>query len=437
MNLIRPYLYGWNELEPTILACVATNQNMLLIGKHGTGKSSFMHFLGHAMSKGDEKYNVRKYSMDKENLISMVGIPNADALRDGRIEYSCHERSIFNADIALFDEITRASKENQNMVLEIMEEGTVFGKPLDKLKLRVATANDETYHGAMKLDAALLDRFVAVLPVPDPGTDQSRWGADEIEEMIRLNLEERNKKKKESDKELVKAIEDIKQTYDELWEKTDKNGEKAIANNVIEFSSKFLAEFHNNMVETNKSRKTDKIYVSGREMTRDFTKLVMAIASYFKVVNDDPEYLKNGAWEAIKYALSTKLCFPADKLQVIFEGLKELLTDGDALIGKVKIGITTGSIEKRLETFSKYVDTIKEHMELDEVTNAVGNILNELEIKKPEIAQDNMRHVLSLHDTLEQSKLAESCLWATRMKMWDYASSKSNEMLVSVLGWDK
>jgi len=88
MSIINNYLYGWQELEPTLLACIALNQNMLLIGKHGVGKSAFMKFVANAIANGQkDKFNAIKYSMDKENLISMVGIPNIEALKKGRIEY--------------------------------------------------------------------------------------------------------------------------------------------------------------------------------------------------------------------------------------------------------------------------------------------------------------------------------------------------------------
>lgn len=436
MSLIRPYLYGWNELEPTILACVATNQNMLLIGKHGIGKSAFMHFLGNAMSQGNKDFNVHKYSMDKENMISMVGIPNVEALKQSRIDYCTHERSIFNADIALFDEITRASKENQNMVLEIMEEGTVFGKPLKRLKLRIATANDETYKGAMKLDAALLDRFAIVLPIPDAGMDQARFGSEELEEIIRLNLGKREENLDKADEELRNALKEIKATCESLWIQKDKNGETSIRDNVIEFSAKFLSQVLTNLSEINKGKNSDKFYLSLRQIGSQFPRLVMAISSYYKVVRDDPEYLKNGAWEAIKYSLSTKLCFPIDKLKVIFENLKDLLTDGDALLGKVKIGLTTGSTSKRLEILHKYSDVIRDNLQIDEIVNAIGNILQDVDVSSKNTSADkDVETVYDLHHLLVSKDFPENTVWASKMKLWHYATDANRNILTEQMGW--
>ena len=295
MSLIDKFIYGWSDLEPIFLASIATKHNVLLMGRHGIGKSACMQFIGQAMSDENEKLNVIKYSTDKENLISMVGIPNAEELKKGRIVYATHDRSIFNADIALMDEITRASKETQNMILEILQENTVFGQPLKKLKFVVATANDETYKGAMRLDAALLDRFACVLPVPDLGSDQSRWGSDEIEEIIRLNLFDREVSFNDSSKELRKVVMGIKEETEKLWQQKNKNNETELADNVIDFTAKFFTQLLASLGELNKNKKSDKFYISIRQVAQHFPLLTMATASYFKIVKDDTDYLKSGA----------------------------------------------------------------------------------------------------------------------------------------------
>ncbi|NIT99798.1 MAG: hypothetical protein GWN01_02275, partial [Nitrosopumilaceae archaeon] len=83
--IIPRYLHGWDELEPTIIGSIAQGMSILLLGKHGCGKTSFGRFVSEALSNGEE-LKLIKYSMDKENLISMVGIPNADALKQGKID---------------------------------------------------------------------------------------------------------------------------------------------------------------------------------------------------------------------------------------------------------------------------------------------------------------------------------------------------------------
>lgn len=435
MSLISPYIYGWEALEPTLIGCVATGQNALLLGKHGIGKSSIMTFLGRALSTDDNVRRVIRYAMDKENLISMVGIPDSEKMREGVLDYVKHDRSIFRANIALLDEITRAGKDSQNMVLEILEERTVFGLPLSELELIVASANDETYKAAMRVDDALLDRFAVVLNIPNTGDVNSRFGAEELEEIVQLNFGKRERNEKEADEALRKAIADIRASYEELMTRTDDQGETAIKNNVLEFTAKFFAQLLNNLTEINKDKKTDKHYISLRQISAQFPRLIMAIASYYKVVRDDPEYLKSGAWEAIKHAISTKHQLPVDKLQPIFENLKDLLTDGDALVGKVKIGITTGNVSNRIDTLRKYIDIVKEHLEVAETINAIGNILQDLDVDGDD-RDANVDKVLELHDFLETNKIAEGCLWAAKMRVWKYACSPVNGILSSVVSWE-
>ncbi len=215
MKVIGDYLFGWDDLEPTLLACLARGLNIILLGSHGSGKTSFARFVSAAVAEGNEDFRFIKYSMDKENLLSMVGCPNPVDLKAGKLNYATHERSIFNADVILLDEITRAGKENQNMVLEILEEHTVFGQPL-KYRFAIATANEETYRGAYKLDAALLDRFVVVLPIPSTDTPGKVFGADEIRKMLMLNQGKRTENMGASNKKIRTTIEQIRRATAEL-----------------------------------------------------------------------------------------------------------------------------------------------------------------------------------------------------------------------------
>jgi len=183
MSIINKYLYGWQEIEPIILSCVANDMNIMCLGKHGIGKSSFADFITAGVSSGDKKSKCVVYHMQNEDMLSMVGCPMPKALAEGKFEFAAHDRSVLDADVAVFDEVTRAPKETENMVLSILEERRVFGKKLP-LKFVIATANDATYKNAMNLDAAHMDRYVAVIPIPDmnggeasDGTATARYGS--------------------------------------------------------------------------------------------------------------------------------------------------------------------------------------------------------------------------------------------------------------------
>lgn len=406
--IINKYLTGWAHLEPIIFASIAKGYNILLLGKHGVGKTSLMQMMANALSNGDE-VRFQKYAMDKENPISMIGIPNSQALKEGRIEYAKHERSIFNADIVLLDEVTRATKETQNLVLEILEERTCFGKPL-KYKFAVVTANDETYSGAFKLDAALLDRFFCVVPAPTPFTHP--MGAEELKGMIGLNAGKRDENIQEVNLELRDLIVKINKTYDELW------NTKNIKDNVIEFCSRFFSMVIDVMKDINKSQKSH-LYISPRHVAYQFPRLIMALAAYFKVVRKSDLFLELAAAEAIKYSLNTKLGFPEDKTAPIFKDLKELLTTESTELSAINIALSTGTLQSRIDTFVDKYDIIKDNMMPDVIVNVIGNILHEI---KPTLRSD-VSGVCKLLELCDTKEVDDKCDAAIRFATFDIVSN--------------
>jgi len=412
MSIISNYLYGWNHLEPVLIGTLSQGMNVLMLGSHGCGKSLFSKFVSLAVGENKDNFKFIKYSMDKENLLSMVGCPNPESMKQGRITYATHERSIFNADVVMLDELTRASKENQNMVLEMLEERTIFGMPL-KYQFAIATANEDTYRGAYKLDAALLDRFVVVLPVPSVESRENLLGAEEIREMIKLNQGFRESHIDDTNKSLVDTMTKVRQTYKELWF-NDK-----IRENVNDFAAKFFSSLLVNMREHNKSgvSKDGQIKISFRQISNHFVPLTFAISSYYKAIKDDIDYLQNGAWEAIKYSISTKLGFPADKLRPHFDQLKDLLIDGDSLLTKVSIAVTTGSLQSRVTAFEKYASVIKEQFEYADKTNIIGGML-------AEVREDNNEdtiEIIKLSDILEQDKINEQGEYMIKLRLFNSA----------------
>jgi MoxR-like ATPase len=419
MNIIRKYLYGWDEIEPIILGCVANHMHIMTMGKHGIGKSTFADFVATALSdKDNKKAKTVVYHMQNEDMLSMVGCPMPEALARGKFEFAIHDRSILDTEVAVFDEVTRAPRETENMVLSILEERRVFGKKLP-LKLVIGTCNDATYKGAMKLDAAHMDRYVAMIPIPDMGETEARFGAVELEEMIRLNFGNRTI----DHSELCEAIKDIREETKRLW------ADKTISDNVIEFSAKFISQVMTNMVSLNKSnsKKGDKFYMSLREATRDFPKVVMACAAYYSVVQGDSDYLRSGAWEAAKYAIGFKLLFDSEKLKGIYTNLKELLTDGSAEVAALKVKLTSGQAIKRIDLLLKHADTVRDHFDRDEKVNVVGNMLEDLKVDEI----DHINALIRLHDGLEKHNVCDVCLSKTKVRLMQYAFSKSLEMTLA------
>src|SRR5271157_437397 len=72
--LTRPLgLLGWETLEPVLLAALTTRDPLLLIGKHGTGKSFLLERLAQALGLVYRFYNASLINYD-----DLVGIPVPD-----------------------------------------------------------------------------------------------------------------------------------------------------------------------------------------------------------------------------------------------------------------------------------------------------------------------------------------------------------------------
>lgn len=373
MAIIDKYLYGWGDFEPVIIGCLAQGHSILLLGNHGSAKTMFGSLVSSALSNGDE-LKVIKYNMDKENLISMVGIPNTQALKEGRIEYAEHERSVFRADVLMLDEITRAPREAQNMVLEILQEKTVFGKPL-KYKFVIATANDETYQGTYKLDAALLDRFYIVIPVPTPKTKHSSMGPEEYAELIKLNLYKRNKNLDKTNKVLSNRVEKTRRTCIEL------RSNKEVVKSYVNFTSRFFASLMQNIFSGN----SDGCDISFRQIGNQFINLLFAVGGYYKSMDDD-DFLYRSAQEVIKYSINTKLGIPAKVTDGILESLSHFLTDEEEQMSVFRSNMTLGDINNRIFTIRDNKE-LYDKLEVVERSTAIGEIINSI------VSDDNSAHV--------------------------------------------
>ena len=167
-KLIRSLgIFGWNELEPTILAALASESPLLLIGPHGTAKSMLLEKLAEAMD-----LNFRHYNASTLNFDDLVGfpIPDGDSVR-----YLRTPLDAWNAEAIFVDEISRCRIDMQNRLFPLVHECRLQGQKLTKLRYRWAAMNpppcgeeDENhqYIGAEALDPAFADRFPWIIQVP-------------------------------------------------------------------------------------------------------------------------------------------------------------------------------------------------------------------------------------------------------------------------------
>lgn len=163
-------LLGWDNLEPVLLAALATDEPLLLIGKHGTAKSFLLERLAQALD-----LNYRFYNASLVNYDDLVGIPVPDAGQTA-LRYISTPTAIWDAEVVFIDELNRTRPDLQNKLFSIIHERRVQGVRLEKLRYRWAAMNpppsqdqdqDEVYLGAEPLDPALADRFGFLIEVPD------------------------------------------------------------------------------------------------------------------------------------------------------------------------------------------------------------------------------------------------------------------------------
>ena len=160
---------GWGALEPAILAALATESPILLIGPHGTAKTLLLQRLAEALDLAFRHYNASILSFD-----DLLGYP---VPQDGRLVYLQTPATIWEAEAVLFDEVSRCRPELQNKLFPLVHERVAQGLPLTRLRHRWAAMNPPpgdhsaaadgvSYDGAEPLDVALADRFSFVLEVP-------------------------------------------------------------------------------------------------------------------------------------------------------------------------------------------------------------------------------------------------------------------------------
>lgn len=161
-------LHGLAHLDAPVLAALASETPMLLIGPHGSAKSALLERLAAALRLEHRHYNASLISFD-----DLVGFPVPDG--DG-LRYLRTPATIWGAQSVFLDEISRCRPEVQNKLFSIVHEKRVQGVALEALRYRWAAMNPpaapdapdglDVYVGSVPLDPALADRFGFVLPLP-------------------------------------------------------------------------------------------------------------------------------------------------------------------------------------------------------------------------------------------------------------------------------
>jgi MoxR-like ATPase len=165
-------VYGFDRIEPVILAALVTEDPLLLIGRSGTGKTFLLNSLSETLGLEHRHYNASLISFD-----DLVGFPYPDEEK-AAVRFLETPATVWNAESVLIDEISRCKPEHQNRLFSLVHERRIQGMALARLRFRWAAMNpcspdqragegEESYLGSEPLDPALADRFALIVPVGD------------------------------------------------------------------------------------------------------------------------------------------------------------------------------------------------------------------------------------------------------------------------------
>jgi len=163
-------VYGYDQVEPVILASLVSEDPLLLVGKAGTGKTFLLNSLSEALGLEHRHYNASLIAFD-----DLVGFPWPEKNGE-QIRYIETPATVWKAESVLIDELNRCKPEHQNRLFSLVHERRIQGLRLGQLRYRWAAMNppgldqvsgDESYSGCEPLDSALADRFSFIVKVAD------------------------------------------------------------------------------------------------------------------------------------------------------------------------------------------------------------------------------------------------------------------------------
>ena len=341
-------LFGWSHLEPVILAALASESPMLLIGKHGSAKSFILERLAESLNLEFRCYNASLINYD-----DLVGIP-VPINNNTSLSYISNPNSIWDAEVVFIDELNRTKPELQNKLFPIIYDKRVQGTNLTKLKYRWAAMNppskdedDEdslSYLGAMPLDPALADRFPFIIEVPT-------W--DDLNDKDKKNmLLDNHLGRHEFPVDIHELINKTKEAYNLLLEKSEETVSKYILT---------LMELLKNSFG----------YISARRATMLEDTLLYLLAAAQVLTGEDSlskvaylhiqNTLPNLANEAIDKTLLINICQQALKLAKLGDSVeKDILLIGDPI--------------ERLKMLIKSKSTVDTNIVNDVITSSISEI---------------------------------------------------------------
>lgn len=390
MNATRPsifnrILFGYESLEPCILASIALGgKNHLFIeGTHGIGKTTLGKTL--ALALDDTGRGFRYYPCDKLDMITMCGMPDVEAMKRGEFKFVPTQQSIWGAKLVILDELNRGGKEQQNYCLEALEEGTVKGIK-HGVEMFIATGNNQTYKGTMDTDLALRSRFLFWLPAP---SFRRELQSDQVESMVRLNIERRDGFTKSQmepfAREIRELVAEMRSIIDDVYE------DEAKMRQITQFIGTFIQLLTERVNLSATLGDNDDAYVSPREFAAQFHRAIIGLYAYFKTLGYD-NALQMAGEEAVKYNIESRHAVAGEEfVQVCSTAWQQtmgmLVSNIDTPEGKIEMEFARClNGPQKIAFWKEYLDEAAQILPPERLRDMTGVTLSQVQT-------DNMEHI--------------------------------------------
>ena len=157
-------IHGWSlEDENLAMASLLTGDPLLMVGTHGSAKTHAAGKIAQAMD-----WRFMAYDASKALFEDVLGFPNVESLKNGRVEYVPSAVTVWDKQFVLIDEINRAVPELQAKWLEIIRSRKIMGFETEvKWVWSAMNPMGRQYNGTQQMDAALIGRYAIFLYPPE------------------------------------------------------------------------------------------------------------------------------------------------------------------------------------------------------------------------------------------------------------------------------
>lgn len=158
---------------------IETGKPVLLVGKHGVGKTSVLRSIA-------GNFDLKMHELNAATLDPFVHIVGIPVTHEGKVTMNPPDE-LQEAELLFIDEVNRADRPTRNALFEIICDHSVNGRKLQNLKLVVAAMNPPggDYH-VDALDDAMDDRFLHKFNVePDISWALSKVACEQMQAAIK------------------------------------------------------------------------------------------------------------------------------------------------------------------------------------------------------------------------------------------------------------